>query len=148
MWIRPTPCMFLIAWWERLQVGTKFIYDNDVLVGSYNVWQEKVVALSFPGCSARLKCPKCTSNTVELPCYVIIQAKVTSKCAKNRQYLKKRISKTMLCRLGHSGSEHFFILKLFPASEFSAQGLWISRSATQCTICGLGHSRSVTCLQL
>ena len=48
-------------------MGTKFIYDNDVLVGCYNVWQEKVVALSIPGCSAWLKCPKCTSDTVELP---------------------------------------------------------------------------------
>ena len=48
-----------------------YIYDNDVLVGCYNVWQEKVVALSIPGCSAWLKCPKCTSDTVELPmcCY-------------------------------------------------------------------------------
>ena len=34
--------------------GDKVLYDNDVLVGCYNVGQEKVVALSIPGCSAWL----------------------------------------------------------------------------------------------
>ena len=37
---------------DYVELGTNSRYDNDVLIGSYNVWQEKVVALSIPECSA------------------------------------------------------------------------------------------------
>ena len=49
VWIRPTLCVFFTVWLKLLQEGTNFIWDNYVLVGSYNIWQYKVKKISQRG---------------------------------------------------------------------------------------------------